>query len=106
MKYVKKYADEVAAFIGVTGHFADKMYVTGYGGNAAWKLEDDLILITPTKMNKGDITKDDVVFITMAGDVIEGNRSQTQGAFARSDRRAGRRDEGTQRPDVRRARNL
>jgi ribulose-5-phosphate 4-epimerase/fuculose-1-phosphate aldolase len=31
-----------------------------------------LILVTPTKMNKGDITKDDVVFITMAGDVVEG----------------------------------
>jgi L-fuculose-phosphate aldolase len=77
MKYVEKYADEVTAFIKVTSHLADKMYVTGYGGNAAWKLEDDLILITPTKMNKGDITKDDVVFINMAGDIIEGTRRPT-----------------------------
>lgn len=77
MKYVEKYADEVMAFIKVTSHLADKMYVTGYGGNAAWKLEDDVILITPTKMNKGDITKDDVVFINMAGDVVEGTRRPT-----------------------------
>jgi L-fuculose-phosphate aldolase len=77
MNYVEKYADEVTEFLKVTAHLADKMYVTGYGGNAAWKLEDDLILITPTKMNKGDITKDDVVFINMAGDVIEGTRRPT-----------------------------
>lgn len=77
MTYVKTYADEVSAFTKVTSHLAKKMYVTGYGGNAAWKLEDDLILITPTKMNKGDITKDDVVFISMAGDVVEGTRRPT-----------------------------
>ncbi len=77
MNYVEKYADEVAAFLKVTAHLADKMYVTGYGGNAAWKLEEDLILITPTKMNKGDITAADVVFINMAGDTVEGTRRPT-----------------------------
>jgi L-fuculose-phosphate aldolase len=77
MSYVEKYADEVSAFLKVCHHLADKMFVTGYGGNAAWKLEDDLIIITPTKMNKGDITKDDVVFINMAGDVVEGSRRPT-----------------------------
>jgi len=77
MKYVEKYAGEVAAFLKVCHHLAEKMFVTGYGGNAAWKLEDDLIIITPTKMNKGDITIDDVVFINMAGDVVEGTRRPT-----------------------------
>jgi L-fuculose-phosphate aldolase len=77
MKYVDKYDAEVSAFTKVTKHLSDKMYVTGYGGNAAWKLEENLILITPTKMNKGDITKADVVFINMAGDVVEGTRRPT-----------------------------
>jgi len=77
MKYTEKYAEEVDLFINVTGRLASNMYVTGYGGNAAWKLEDDLILITPTKMNKGDITKDDVVFINMAGETVEGTRRPT-----------------------------
>lgn len=77
MKYGEKYAAEVALFTKVTGRLAANMYVTGYGGNAAWKLEDDLILITPTKMNKGDITKDDVVFINRAGDTVEGTRKPT-----------------------------
>lgn len=77
MKYAEKYSEEVAAFTKVTAHLADKMYVTGYGGNAAWKLEEDLILITPTKMNKGDITVDDLVFINMAGDTVEGTKRPT-----------------------------
>ena len=77
MKYVEKYAGEIAQFVKVTGKLAANGYVTGYGGNAAWKLEDDLIIITPTMMNKGDITSADVVFINMAGDTVEGTRRPT-----------------------------
>ena len=77
MKYIEKYANEVELFLKVTGRMATNMYVTGFGGNAAWKLEDDLILITPTQMNKGDITIDDVVFINRAGDTVEGTRRPT-----------------------------
>ena len=77
MKYVAKYAEEVALFTKVTGRLAVNMYVTGFGGNAAWKLEKDLIMITPTMMNKGDITKDDVVFINAKGDTVEGTRRPT-----------------------------
>ena len=77
MSLSEKYTDEIAQFTKVTGRLAANRYVTGYGGNAAWRLEDDLILITPTMMNKGDITNDDVVFITMAGDIVEGTRRPT-----------------------------
>ncbi len=73
MSLFEKYSNEIQQFVKVTGKLAANMYVTGYGGNAAWKLEDDLILITPTMMNKGDITPSDVVFINMAGDVVEGS---------------------------------
>jgi L-fuculose-phosphate aldolase len=73
MSLLEKYTDEIGQFVRVTGRLAANMYVTGYGGNAAWKLEDDLILITPTMVNKGEITKDDVVFINMAGDTVGGN---------------------------------
>jgi L-fuculose-phosphate aldolase len=77
MSLFEKYSKEIEQFVKVTGKLAENMYVTGYGGNAAWKLEDDLILITPTMMNKGDITPADVVFISMAGDVVEGTRRPT-----------------------------
>lgn len=77
MNYAKKYSDEIGLFVKVTGRLASNMYVTGFGGNAAWKLEDDLILITPTQVNKGDITPKDVVFIDRAGATVEGKRKPT-----------------------------
>ncbi|MFP4060907.1 MAG: class II aldolase/adducin family protein [Bacteroidota bacterium] len=55
MTLLDKYRKETKSFLKVCHHLADKMYVTGYGGNLAWKLEKDVILITPTMMNKGEI---------------------------------------------------
>jgi L-fuculose-phosphate aldolase len=75
--YADKYKKEVETFVEVAHQLADQMYVTGYGGNLAWKLENDLILITPTMMNKGDIKPQDVVFINMKGETLEGNRRPT-----------------------------
>jgi len=77
MKFVEKYAPQVARFVRVCGRLSELMYVTGHGGNLAWKLEDDLILITPTQMNKGDITAADVVFLRPDGTVAEGARRPT-----------------------------
>ena len=77
MSLFAKYTNEITQFTKVTGRMAAHRYVTGYGGNAAWRLEDDLILITPTMMNKGDITHSDVVFIDMAGETVEATRRPT-----------------------------
>jgi L-fuculose-phosphate aldolase len=77
MSLLKKYENEVGMFLKVCHKLAANMYVTGYGGNAAWKLEKDLILITPTMMNKGDIQKEDVVFINAKGETVEGKRKPT-----------------------------
>ena len=77
MTLKEKYCEEVKKFVGVCSRLAENMYVTAYGGNMAWKLEDDVILITPTKMNKGDITIEDVVFLNSKGDVLEGKRKPT-----------------------------
>lgn len=77
MSYLQKYSQEVDEFIKVCSRLARNMYVTAYGGNLAWKFEDNLILITPTQMNKGDITREDVVFINRAGDIQEGKRKPT-----------------------------
>jgi L-fuculose-phosphate aldolase len=77
MKLVKLYKPEVRAFVRVCRRLADNMYVTGFGGNLAWKLDDDLLLITPTQMHKGDIRPRDVVFVNLVGDVVEGKRRPT-----------------------------
>lgn len=77
MSYLKQYKDSVEAFVSVCHRLAETMYVTGYGGNLAWKLENDLLLITPTQMNKGKIKPEDVVFINLHGEMVEGKRRPT-----------------------------
>ncbi len=77
MKLLDKYADQVGAFVEVCGRLARNRYVTSQGGNLAWRLESNLALITPTQVNKGDLRADDVVFINLAGEVVEGRHRPT-----------------------------
>jgi L-fuculose-phosphate aldolase len=77
MSFLGKYEQEVDAFVKVCHHLAEQLYVTGYGGNLAWKLEEDLILITPTQRNKGEVEAEDVVFIDLEGQKVEGKRRST-----------------------------
>ncbi len=77
MSYIETYKVQVEQFVSVCHRLSELMYVTGHGGNLAWKLEDELILITPTKHNKGDVTPDDVVFINPAGQTVEGTKKPT-----------------------------
>jgi len=77
MTYLEQYAAEAEQFIEVCGWLAQSLYVTSAGGNLAWKLADDLLLITPTKMNKGLIRPADLVFTNLQGGVLEGTRRPT-----------------------------
>ncbi len=77
MKYLERHEQSVAKFLKVCRKLAQDLYVTSHGGNLSWKVEEDLILITPTKMNKGDIQPEDVVFVNPAGQVLEGKRRPT-----------------------------
>ncbi len=77
MKKLEKYAIEAREFIRVCHRLAETQFVTSSGGNLAWRLEDDLLMITPTKMYKGDIDLQDLVFINMQGKVVEGKRKPT-----------------------------
>jgi L-fuculose-phosphate aldolase len=77
MKKIEKYAAEAREFVGVCDRLAQIQYVTSSGGNLAWRLEDDLLLITPTKLYKGDIGPQDLVLIDMNGSVMEGERKPT-----------------------------
>lgn len=77
MSYLKTYAAEVDQFLAACGWLAQNLYVTSAGGNLAWKLEENLLLITPTKLNKGLIQPADLVFIDLQGTVLEGTRRPT-----------------------------
>jgi L-fuculose-phosphate aldolase len=77
MKLYQQYQREVKAFTRVCHRLARSLYVTGYGGNLAWKVDDDCVLITPTQRNKGDVNKKDVVFVDLQGTILEGERQPT-----------------------------
>jgi L-fuculose-phosphate aldolase len=77
MSLFQKYEKQVTQFVAVCHRLARNMYVTGSGGNLAWKLEENLLLITPTQMNKGDIQVEDVVFLNLQGKTVEGKRRPT-----------------------------
>jgi L-fuculose-phosphate aldolase len=74
---VERYAAEVAEFLGVCARLAAARFVTSHGGNLAARLDEDLYLITPTKVAKGDLRAQDLVFITRRGEVVEGARPPT-----------------------------
>ena len=77
MSYLEKYQGQVKDFVEVCHKLAEHMYATSHGGNMAWKLEENLLLITPTKVHKGDIEDGDLVFIDSAGKTVEGARKPT-----------------------------
>jgi L-fuculose-phosphate aldolase len=77
VKLLENYSAQVEKLVAVCGKLASDLYVTSCGGNLAWKLEENLLLITPTKMNKGDILPEDLVFIDLEGKVVEGRRRPT-----------------------------
>jgi len=77
MSYSEKYDDQIKRFIRVCHKLSSEMYTTSYGGNLAWRLEEDLFLVTPTRVNKGDIKTEDLVFINASGEKLEGSKSPT-----------------------------
>ncbi len=77
MTLLEKHAAKVDVFVDVCHHLARHQYVTGHGGNLAWKLEEDAILITPTQRNKGEVTRETVVFLDRDGNRIEGTERPT-----------------------------
>jgi len=77
MKLLEKYAAQAEQFVNVCHKLAHNFFVTSSGGNLAWRLEDNLLLITPTKLYKGNICPEDLVFIDLGGRVVEGQRRPT-----------------------------
>lgn len=45
-------------------------YVTSQGGNLSARVEDDVVLITPTQTPKGQVTPADICIVTMSGEVL------------------------------------
>ena len=77
MNYFEEYKEQIEVFIGVCHRLSHHLYATSEGGNLAWKLAEDVILITPTQLNKGHVQADDVVFIDGEGKTLAGRNRPT-----------------------------
>ncbi|AZV56520.1 class II aldolase/adducin family protein [Clostridium sp. AWRP] len=54
-----------------------RFFVASNDGNISVKLEDNIILITPTGVNKGEVCSDQIVKVDLDGNVIEGHMKVT-----------------------------
>ena len=54
-----------------------RFFVASNDGNISVKLNENTILITPTGVNKGDLTTDQIVKVDLEGNVIEGHMKVT-----------------------------
>jgi L-fuculose-phosphate aldolase len=51
----------------------DRFFVASNDGNLSARLSEDRILVTPTSVNKGDVTAEQIITIDMQGKVVAGN---------------------------------
>jgi len=77
MSLLEKHRDKAVRFVEVCHKLAAKSFVTSHGGNLAWLVEKNVIMITATCLSKADHTPEDVVFIDNDGKVLEGRNKPT-----------------------------
>ncbi len=54
-----------------------RFFVASNDGNISAKLDENTILITPTGVNKGEVTPDQIIKVDREGNVIEGHMKVT-----------------------------
>lgn len=74
MKLVEKHRDKVDEFLNICMWLADRKFVTSHGGNLTYKVEENVLIITPTRRYKNMLKPEDLVFIDMEGNILEGTR--------------------------------
>ena len=66
----KKYENEIGELVRTTRRLGEVGYVTSHGGNLSFRVSDEHILITPTKVVKRHMTFDDIVIIDIRGETV------------------------------------
>jgi len=79
MDYQKMYRVEMEELVRAANYIDQKGFVTSQGGNLSYRVDEDVILITPTKVAKRSITFNDVVAIDFEGNILfaKNNRKPT-----------------------------
>src|SRR5690554_5252187 len=66
----QQYTNEISELALASVRLAELGYVTSHGGNLSYRVGENIILITPTKVAKRKVTFDDVCIIDMEGNVL------------------------------------
>lgn len=66
----QRFSAQIAELVQACHNCAKAGFVQSQGGNLSQRVDDDLVLITPTKKNKFDIEFDDICVVTMAGQTV------------------------------------
>ena len=77
MSLLEKHQQEVEDFLYVCNWLADRRFVTSHGGNLAYKVDENVYIITPTRRYKNILVPEDLVFVNIDGDTLEGTREPT-----------------------------
>lgn len=79
-----KYEAQIRELAEASVRLAELGYVTSHGGNLSFRVEENVVLITPTKVAKRKITFEDICIIDMEGNVLyakEGRRPTGETPF-------------------------
>ena len=66
----KRFESEVKETVKVTKRLGAGDYTASHGGNVCYKVEENILLITPTKFLKSEINFEDIIFIDTKGKVL------------------------------------
>lgn len=51
----------------------DKSLVIANDGNISWRIDDDAVLVTPSRVCKADLTPDMILTVDMQGNIVDGH---------------------------------
>lgn len=68
--FQEKYREQIEEIVKSANRIAEKGFVTSQGGNLSLRADDNVILITPTKVAKESITFEDICAVDMDGKVL------------------------------------
>ena len=80
----KQYQAQVHELVLASVRSASLGYVSSHGGNLSVRVAEDIVLITPTKVPKRDMTETDICFVNMRGETLfapEGRRPTSESPF-------------------------
>lgn len=79
-----QFAAQVQELVQAANRVAALGYVTSHGGNLSMRVAEDIVIITPTKVPKREITPEAVCFVNMKGETLfagEGFKATSESPF-------------------------